>query len=105
MENRLQSVNDLVFGKTTLSKTVDPEFNSYYVENGDYWKIDNITLGYTFKTVAKYINSIRVYGSVGNVFTITVDPEVSTSGLNPGYDNRDQYPSIRTFTFGASVNF
>jgi len=109
MENRLQSVNDLVFGKTTLSKTVDPEFNSYYVENGDYWKIDNITLGYTFKTVTKYISSIRVYGSVGNVFTITgykgVDPEVSTSGLNPGYDNRDQYPSIRTFTFGASVNF
>ena len=47
-ENRLKSVNDLVFGKHTLSPEVEPEFNSYYVEDGDYWKIDNITLGYSF---------------------------------------------------------
>ncbi len=40
-ENRLKSVNDLVFGKHTLSPEVEPEFNSYYVEDGDYWKIDN----------------------------------------------------------------
>lgn len=31
-ENRLKSVNDLVFGKHTLSSEVEPEFNSYYVE-------------------------------------------------------------------------
>ena len=48
-ENRLKSVNDLVFGKHTLSPEVEPEFNSYYVEDGDYWKIDNITLGYSFR--------------------------------------------------------
>lgn len=54
-ENRLKSVNDLVFGKHTLSSEVEPEFNSYYVENGDYWKIDNITLGYSFGQVGKYI--------------------------------------------------
>lgn len=52
-ENRLKSVNDLVFGKHTLSSEVEPEFNSYYVENGDYWKIDNITLGYSFGQVGK----------------------------------------------------
>lgn len=55
-ENRLKSVNDLVFGKHTLSPEVEPEFNSYYVEDGDYWKIDNITLGYSFGQVGKYIN-------------------------------------------------
>lgn len=53
MENRLKSVNDLVFGKHTLSPEVEPEFNSYYVEDGDYWKIDNITLGYSFGNIGK----------------------------------------------------
>lgn len=108
-ENRLKSVNDLVFGKHTLSSEVKPEFNSYYVENGDYWKIDNITLGYSFGQVGKYIKSLRVYGSVLNALTITgykgIDPEVSTDGLTPGYDTRDRYPSVRSFTFGVNVKF
>lgn len=85
-ENRLKSVNDLVFGKHTLSPEVEPEFNSYYVEDGDYWKIDNITLGYSFGQVGKYIKSLRIYGSVLNALTITgykgIDPEVSTDGLD-----------------------
>lgn len=108
-ENRLKSVNDLVFGKHTLSAEVEPEFNSYYVEDGDYWKIDNITIGYTFGQIGKYIKSLRLYGSVLNALTITgykgIDPEVSTDGLNPGYDTRDRYPSIRSFTFGVNVKF
>ena len=108
-ENRLKSVNDLVFGKHTLSPEVEPEFNSYYVENGDYWKIDNITLGYSFGQVGKYIKSLRIYGSVLNALTITgykgIDPEVSTDGLTPGYDTRDRYPSVRSFTFGVNVKF
>lgn len=108
-ENRLKSVNDLVFGKHTLGPEVEPEFNSYYVEDGDYWKIDNITLGYSFGQVGKYIKSLRVYGSVLNALTITgykgIDPEVSTDGLTPGYDTRDRYPSVRSFTFGVNVKF
>lgn len=108
-ENRLKSVNDLVFGKHTLSLEVEPEFNSYYVEDGDYWKIDNITLGYSFGQVGKYIKSLRIYGSVLNALTITgykgIDPEVSTDGLTPGYDTRDRYPSVRSFTFGVNVKF
>ena len=108
-ENRLKSVNDLVFGKHTLSPEVEPEFNSYYVEDGDYWKIDNITLGYSFGQVGKYIKSLRIYGSVLNALTITgykgIDPEVSTDGLTPGYDTRDRYPSVRSFTFGVNVKF
>ena len=108
-ENRLKSVNDLVFGKHTLSPEVEPEFNSYYVEDGHYWKIDNITLGYSFGQVGKYIKSLRIYGSVLNALTITgykgIDPEVSTDGLTPGYDTRDRYPSVRSFTFGVNVKF
>ncbi len=109
VENRLSSVNDLVFGKHTLSKEVEPEFNSYYVEDGDYWKIDNITVGYTFKNLGKYIKHLRLYGSVLNALTITgykgIDPEVSTNGLTPGQDNRDGYPTTRSFTFGVNVKF
>lgn len=108
-ENRLKSVNDLVFGKHTLSKEVEPEYNSYYVEDGDYWKIDNISLGYSFGALGKYIKSLRLYGSVLNAFTFTgykgIDPEVNTDGLTPGYDTRYRYPSTRSFTFGLNVKF
>lgn len=108
-ENRVKTVDRLVFGKATLNKEVEPEFNSYYVEDGDYWKIDNITLGYTFPQIGKYIKSLRIYGSVLNALTITgyegIDPEVPTEGLNPGYDTRDRYPTVRSFTFGLSVKF
>ena len=98
-----------MFGKTTLSKQVEPEFNSYYVEDGDYWKIDNITLGYTLPKLGRYVKYLRLYASVLNAFTFTgyegIDPEVSTSGLTPGYDTRDRYPSVRSFTFGLNVKF
>lgn len=107
--NRLESAYEPVFGKAVLNKVCAEEFNSYYVENGDYWKIDNITIGYNFRKVSKWIKAIRLYGSVNNALTITgykgMDPEVSTSGLNPGYDNRDTYPHTRAFTFGANVTF
>jgi hypothetical protein len=109
MENRLTSVNDLIFGKATLNENIDPNFNSYYVEDGDYWKVDNITLGYNFKSIGKSIQSIRLYASLMNALTITgykgVDPEVNTSGLEPGYDNRNQYPSVKTYTLGLNVMF
>ena len=108
-ENRLKSVADKVFGKAPLSKEVEPEYNSYYVEDGDFWKIDNITLGYSFGKLGKHIQELRIYGSVLNTFTFTkykgIDPEVSTDGLTPGYDTRDRYPSIRSFTFGVNLSF
>lgn len=107
--NRLRSAYNKVFGKAVLNPLCSEEFNSYYVENGDYWKIDNITLGYNFKKVGKYIKALRLYATINNAITITgykgIDPEVSTSGLNPGYDNRDIYPHTRAFTFGMNVTF
>ena len=122
--NVLTNAYDNVFGKTQL--TAAPEFNSYYVENGNYWKIDNITLGHNFnKTGIKNIQSIRLYVSVLNALIITdykgIDPEVSlrngqsstqsgvvsvsTSGLDPGMDRPWSYPTTRTFTFGLNVTF
>ena len=108
--NKLKSAADPIFGKLPLDPSVPGEFNSYYVEDGDHWKIDNLTLGYTVQPAGiRHIQSLRVYVSGLNMFTLSgykgTDPEVSRSGLNPGYDNRDQYPNIRSFTLGVNINF
>ncbi len=107
--NRLKSSKKKVFGKAKLA-TNELEFNSYYIEDGDFWKIDNITLGYNFpKLNSKYIQSARVYVSTLNTAIITnykgIDPEVDRLGLDPGNDGRDKYPTTRTYTLGFTVNF
>ncbi|WP_349316667.1 SusC/RagA family TonB-linked outer membrane protein [Chitinophaga sp. MM2321] len=107
--NRLKSSNDPVFGKAVLNKTVSREYNSYYVEDGDYWKIDNITLGYNFTIRAIKAQNARVYISTLNSVILTgykgIDPEVNSLGLSPGNDERDKYPSVRTFTIGLNIKF
>ncbi|MFN3665712.1 MAG: SusC/RagA family TonB-linked outer membrane protein [Sediminibacterium sp.] len=104
--NVLLSAFDKVYGKTRLTNS--QAYVSYYVENGDYWKVDNITLGYNVNLKSnKYVKSLRIYASGLNMFTITgykgIDPEVNRSGLAPGNDERDKYPTTRTFTLGALV--
>jgi hypothetical protein len=111
--NRLASSKDKVFGTAVLSKTMPQEFNSYYIENGDFWKIDNINLGYTFRDLkSKYIKDPKVYVATLNTLVITgykgTDPEVPVTGsaaLAPGVESRDEYPSVRTFTIGFSASF
>lgn len=108
--NRLSSAYDKVFGKAVLSEDMPLQYNSYYIENGDYWKIDNITLGYNIKLPRlKFIKSARIYASSLNTLTFTgykgIDPEVTVTGLEPGNDDRDKYPTTRTFTLGFNVNF
>ena len=111
--NRLNSAFDKVYGKTQLKD--DQRYVSYYVEDGDYWKIDNVTLGYTFKLSKQHIiKNLRIYASVLNLATITgykgMDPEVPLSSntyglLDAGTDNRDKYPTNRTYTFGVNLTF
>ena len=87
-------------------------FISEFLENGDYLKLDNVTLGYTFDTSKiKVIKNARVYVSGNNLFCITgysgLDPEISNG--NPfwgaGIDDRDKYPTIRSITFGVNLTF
>ncbi|MGQ1946445.1 TonB-dependent receptor [Geofilum sp. OHC36d9] len=107
--NRLKSAYDKVFGKAVLSDEVDLEYNSYYIEDGDFWKIDNITLGYNIPVSSQYIKNLRVYASSLNTATFTgykgIDPEVTVNGLAPGNDYRDKYPTTRTYTIGVNVSF
>lgn len=108
--NRLRSAYEPVFGKAVLSTAMPLEYNSYYVENGDYWKIDNITFGYNFKdNPVKYIKNVRLFITTLNTFTFTkykgLDPEVNRLGLAPGVDDRDKFPTVRTFTAGLNLTF
>ena len=107
--NRLKSAYDKVFGKAVLNKNIPLEFNSYYIENGDFWKIDNITVGYTFSVRSGIIHHPRVYASTLNTLVITgykgIDPEVDRTSLAPGNDSRDKYPTSRTVTIGISATF
>jgi TonB-linked SusC/RagA family outer membrane protein len=83
---------------------VDPQyFNDLYVEDASFLRLDNVTLGYAFKSPRGF-RALRVYGTVQNVFTLSgysgVDP---AAGLN-GIDN-NLYPLSRTFTAGINVGF
>ena len=111
--NRLKSVEVAPYGgQYTLSSSQAQTFVSYYLEDGDFLKLTNLTIGYTFpiKPTNKWIKGARAYLSGDNLFCITgysgLDPELS----NPyptyaGIDARDKYPSIRSFTFGVNLTF
>jgi hypothetical protein len=88
----------------------DPQFSSYYVEDGDFLKIDNITLSYALPVIgSRWIKSGTVFLTTTNAFLITdysgVDPEIAIGGLEPGNDNRFDYPSTRTYTLGFNLSF
>lgn len=107
--NVMQKAFENVYGKLPLADNQELQYVSYYIEDGDYWKIDNITLGYTFNFNNKWIQRLRIYGTVNNVATITgyggVDPEVNILGRAPGLDDKNRYPAVRTYTFGLSFKF
>lgn len=111
--NRLKSVENPPYGgQYTLSSSQPQTFVSYYLENGDFLKLTNLTLGYTFpiKKNNKYIKGVRAYLSGDNLFCITgysgLDPELSNAyPTYAGIDYRDKYPSIRSFTFGLNLTF
>lgn len=78
-------------------------FSDIYVEDASFLRMDNLTLGYTFAGLRR-VDSLRLFGTVQNVFTLTgydgLDP---MAGIN-GIDN-NIYPRSRTFTAGVSIGF
>ncbi|WP_345231719.1 TonB-dependent receptor [Olivibacter ginsenosidimutans] len=87
----------------------DPQYSDYYLEKGDFIKLDNVTLGYTFKLNTNYIRNLRVYASGRNLATFTgysgLDPELQDTGFTTGIDSRSFYPRTRSFTLGVNVGF
>lgn len=102
-----------VYGKRAVADDQSLNYVSYFIENGNYWKIDNITLGYNILLKNKYLKRVRVYVSGGNLITFTkysgIDPEISTAfggnALVPGIDDRNRYPATSTYTLGAFLSF
>ncbi len=108
--NIMEKAFNNIYGKRPLANDQSLQYVSYYVQDGDYWKIDNLTIGYTPELKEnKWVKRVRIYGSISNLATITgykgIDPEVGIAGLTPGIDDRYRYPSARTFTFGVNLNF
>jgi iron complex outermembrane receptor protein len=77
--------------------------SDYFIQNGSFLKVDNITLGYSFQHMFNTSVSGRVYLTAQNLFTITgykgLDPEV-----NGGYDS-NIYPRPFIGILGLSLNF
>ena len=91
--------------KSTVETGFDNQqlYSDYWLEDGSFFRIDNITLGYTFPRLWNSSSSLRITLGVQNVCTFTkysgVDPELY-SGLD-----RDVYPRPRTYTLGLKLLF
>ena len=77
--------------------------SDWYLENGNYFRLKNMMVGYTFKKLP-WDGKLRLYLSGENLLTFTkytgMDPEVGSIGLDGG-----QYPISRTFSIGAKLSF
>ncbi|MCC8197752.1 MAG: TonB-dependent receptor [Tannerellaceae bacterium] len=85
--------------------------SSYFLEKGNFFKLENVMVGYNLQPREnKFMNSMRVYLSAKNLFTITNysgnDPSiVAVNGIDPGVDNSGAYPQAMVFTLGVTINF
>jgi len=89
------------------------QVSDIFLENGNYLKIQNVTLGYNFKRLLPKlpVSQARLYFTAQNLFTFTnysgMDPENGfgnsdswVSGIDLGY-----YPSARTYLVGVNLTF
>jgi len=121
-ENRTFYSRNNLFTSVLNNKLNDvPTFSSYYIENGAYLKVDNLTLGYTIPTKnSAYMQNVHFYFTAANLLTITgfsgTDPELqlnyfpanpnSETDNGPGLEsNYSYYPSTRIYTLGVDINF
>lgn len=107
-EGTSNSVPRVATNDTNLNWTRPSDF---YLKDGDFWRIRNITLGYTFRIPEKYyLRKVRLFASVDNAFIFTkyegYDPEVGNGGsiLSSGID-RGVYPRPRTVSVGLNLTF
>ena len=102
VENSLKNLHTdyLTSGFTSVSDVT--ALSDHFIEDGSFFKIDNISIGYTAKQISKGVDA-RFYGSLQNVAVFTnfsgIDPEIPS-----GIDN-NFYPRPRSFMFGVNFNF
>lgn len=88
-----------------------------YMQNADYLRINNLTVGYNFNEIlkdVKFISNLKFYVAVNNLYTFTkydgMDPEVRWGGDNTNVPwatgiDLGLYPQARTVMFGFSADF
>ena len=86
--------------------------STYFLEKGDFFRINNLTLGYTLPVglISKVkIQTLRAYVTVQNLATITkysgFSPEINNGSVLAGGIEQSIYPTTRTFAFGVNVGF
>jgi len=85
--------------------------SSFFLEKGDYLKLENVTLGYNFSPRPnEYISNTRFFLSAKNLFTLTGysgnDPSiVRVNGIEPGVDSNSAYPTATQVSVGVTLNF
>lgn len=82
--------------------------SSYFLEDGSYWKLDNITLGYSWRWKDKLVDGLRLYLTAKNLVTFTRysgnDPSiVSVTGITPGVDVSSAYPTAAQLCLGVTL--
>lgn len=88
--------------------TSDPTISTYYLEDGDFIKLDNISIGYNipFQKESKVTN-LRVFLNSTNLWMWTkysgLDPELNFSGTEFGRDQYDVYPRTQSITIGLNA--
>lgn len=88
-------------------------FSSYFIEKGDFFRLQSVTLGYTVPGVQKIgLQKVRFYLTGENLFCLSgysgVDPEVSIPDNvldGPGIDWFNSYPRPRTYSLGVNIQF
>jgi len=99
---------------SSASNTNWNKISDIYIENGDYLKIKNLTIGVDFKKLFKQLpmQQLRLYFTAQNLFTITgysgMDPEIGYSGDSYSWSSGIDlgfYPSARTYMVGLNVKF
>ncbi len=84
--------------------------SSFFIEDGSFLRLKNITLGYTFDlSKAKYISSVRLYASANNLLTFTnysgFDPEIGNHGVLYNGIDYGMYPQPQTIIMGINITF
>jgi TonB-dependent starch-binding outer membrane protein SusC len=101
-----------VFGQAGFSN--DRQNSDRWIEDGSYWRIQNLVLGYTLPTsvvsrAGLRAQSPRVYLNIQNLHTFTSytgwDPEIlgQADPLARGVDDGRIYPNVRTVSFGLDL--
>lgn len=103
------------YGNGKYAALTNPEtyssLSDYFLEQGDYVKIDNVSLGYNLKSPFKYITSGRLYVTARNLYTFTKwtggNPElINVNGLTPGINTSlSYYPSTLQLIAGLQFKF